>query len=120
MARKKSKDINASLLYELIKSPEFNSLNDDLKKTVFENLENILENETKKGTGIMEKFFGNHSKNIPLYIALIIVISLIIVGIIDIFISPEYKGTTNLEFWQTIGPIISGALGYIFGSGSKK
>lgn len=117
---KKRKNINSEILCDLLKSPEFMSLSDDLKITTLENLKNIFKDETKKDAGIMGKLFGNRAENTSLYIAFIVATLLITVGLIYIFFPPEYKATTNSEFWQIIGPIISGTLGYIFGSSSKE
>ena len=117
---KTRKNINLEILCDLLKSPEFMSLSDDFKATALESLKNAFEDETKKVAGIMGKLFGNHSESTSLYIAFLIAALLIMVGLIYIFFPPEYKATTNLEFWQIIGPIISGTLGYIFGSSSKK
>lgn len=121
MARKKKNlSKNQKTLHNIIQSAEFDSLNDDLKEIVLNILRNILAEEVKKETGIMEKLLGNHSKKTALYITFIIAVLLIIVGLIYIFLPPEYKQTTNLEFWQLIGPIVYSALGYIFGSCTKK
>ena len=70
--------------------------------------------------GLMGKVFGDRSENIARYIAFLIIVLLISVGLIYILLPLEYKETTNEEFWQIIGPIITGALGYIFGSSMKK
>lgn len=121
MARKKKKtNKNLKVLRNIIQSAEFDSLNDDLKKIVLNILKSISSEEAKKGTGIIGKLLGNHSKKIALYIAFIIAVFLIIVGLIYIFLPPEYKQTTNLEFWQLIGPIVYSTLGYIFGACTKK
>lgn len=117
---KKKKGINLNMLEIIIVSSYFVSLDDNLKKNDLKDLRGIIENESKKSTGIMGRLFGNCSKNISLYIALIIAVLLIIVGLIYIFLPLEYKQTTNLEFWQIISTIITGVLGYIFGSISKK
>lgn len=117
---KTKKNINSEVLCDLLKSSEFMSLSDDLKIKALESLKNTFKDETKKDNGIMGKLFGNRAKNTSLYIAFLVATLLITVGLIYIFLPPQYKGTTNLEFWQIIGPIISGTLGYIFGSSSKE
>lgn len=113
---------NANLenLYNLPSSTEFASLRDDVTNLVQKSLESILSDVTKKDPGIMEKLFGNCSENIALYIAFIIAVLLIIVGLISILFPSDYMKTANLEFWKIIGPIITGALGYVFGTNSKK
>lgn len=89
-------------------------LSDDILEFLLES-KKIMEKEKKRS--IMEKLLGSYSKNIPIYIAFIIIVLLIIVGIIDLFFSPEYKCFTTLELWNILGPIITGILGYIFGKG---
>jgi len=107
-------------LTELITSPGFDKLNDDLKGQALSAFQQTKANQAEKETGVLGRLFGNRSENISLYIAFIISIALIIVGLIYICIPQSYKQNTNLEFWQIIGPIITGALGYIFGAGSRK
>ncbi len=107
-------------LTELITSPGFDKLNDELKGKALSTFQETKANNAEKETGFLGRLFGNRSENISLYIAFIISVALIIVGLIYICISPDYKENTNLEFWQIIGPIITGALGYIFGAGSRK
>ena len=106
-------------LSELITSPGFDKLNDNLKEQVLSALQETKADKAEKETGFLGRLFGNKSENISLYIAFIICMALITVGLIYMFISPNYKQNTNLEFWQIIGPIITGALGYVFGAGSK-
>ncbi len=109
--------MNSETLHYLIKSTEFASLNDDLKDIVLESLENSIRiDKEEKMAGVMGELFGNRSQNITLYIAFIVSILLIGAGVIYILLPPEYKIVSNLEFWQTIGPIITGALGYVFGA----
>ncbi len=121
MAQKnKNNDTNLEVLCNLVELEGFSRLDNELKDKVFEGFKNALLDEAKKSTGTMGKLFGTHSENIVLYITFIIAVLLILVGLIYIFFPPEYKETTNLEFWKIIVPIITGALGYIFGSGSKK
>lgn len=111
---------NLENLHDLLRSTEIASFRDYETDLVLKPLQSILKNATKKGSGIMEKLFGNCSENIPLYIAFIIAVLLIMVGLIYILFPSEYMKTTNLEFWKIIGPIITGALGYVFGTNSKK
>ena len=119
-SKKQNSDANLDNLRKLLMSTEFVSLDDDLKEMVLDSLENLLMDEAKRNFGFMGKLFGNYSKNITLYITLIVVVLLIVVGLMHILLPPEYTQTTNLEFWQIIGPIITSALGYIFGAHSPK
>lgn len=111
---------NLEDLSGLIGSNGFDKLNDELKGQAISAFLEARADSKDKETGILGKLFGNKSENISLYIAFIISMSLILVGLIYICFSPEYKQNSNLEFWQIIGPIITGALGYIFGAGARK
>lgn len=112
MAKKIQKKDEVKNLQNYIVSDKFALLDDEMKKQAL----NTLLYKSIKEKGFMEQIFGNNSKSTALYIAFIISFLLIIVGLIYFFIPIEYKAATNLEFWQIISPIISGALGYIFGS----
>lgn len=107
-------------LSELIGSSGFNKLNDELKGAAITAFKEAQANKDKNETGFLGKLFGNKSENVSLYIAFVICMALILVGFLYICFDPAYKQNTNLEFWQIIGPIITGALGYIFGAGVKK
>lgn len=104
--------------YSIFESKWFDSLNDEVKGMVIRDFKKLLDEEAK--TGIVGRLFGNRIEKTPSYIAFIIAILLIIVGIIYILLPPTYKQTTDLEFWQHIETIIGSALGYIFGSSSSK
>lgn len=120
VSKKQNDDAYLENWRKLLKSTEFASLDDNLKDMVFDFLENRHMGEAKKDFGLMRKLFGNHSKNITLYITFIILVLLIVVGLVHILLPPEYTLTTNLELWQIIGQIITGAMGYIFGAHSSK
>lgn len=106
-------------LSELITSPGFDKLNDELKGKAIDAFQETQSTRDENKTGWLGHFFGNKSENIALYVAFIICMSLIIVGFVYTWISPDYKINSNIEFWQIIGPIITGALGFIFGAGTK-
>lgn len=120
MSKDNLKDISPDTLNKLLSSPGFSELNDDLKNKTLDSYFEQHESENEKSTGILGKLFGNKSENICLYIAFIICVSLILVGLIYILLPPKYKQNNDIEFWQIIGPIITGALGFIFGANSKK
>lgn len=120
ISKKQNSDENSENLRQLLKSTEFASLDDKIKEVVLDTLEILVIGKAKKNFSLMGKLFGNYSKNITLYITFITLVLLIVVGLVHILLPPEYTQTTNLEFWQTIDPIITGALGYIFGAHSPK
>ncbi len=120
VSKKQNSDANLENLRQLLKSTEFASLDDKNKEVVLDTLEILVIGEAKKNFSLMGKLFGNYSKNITLYITFITLVLLIVVGLVHILLPPEYTQTTNLEFWQIIDPIITAALGYIFGAHSPK
>lgn len=103
-----------------IDSSGFSSLNDELKSKAIDSFERQQGVSNNNKTGLLGKILGNYTENISLYIAFIVLILLILIGLIYIFIPLGYKQDSNIEFWQLIGPIITGTLGYIFGSNHKK
>lgn len=120
VSKKQNSDANLENLRQLLKSTEFTSLDDKIKEVVLDTLEILVIGEAKKNFSLMGKLFGNNSKNITLYITFITLVLLIVVGLVHILLPLEYTQTTNLEFWQTIVPIITATLGYIFGAHSPK
>lgn len=114
---RKNRDLE--ILRDLLKSDEFSSLDNDLKDIILKTFEDTT-GKSKQDLGTMGKLFGKQPENIALYISFIVTVLLIVVGLVYILLPLEYKETTNLEFWQVIGPIITGALGYIFGANVKK
>lgn len=110
---------SANDLAGLIGTTGFDTLNDELKGQAISAVKEAQDKKGERETGRLGKFFGTKSENISLYIAFLICMCLIVVGLIYIFLPAEYKVNSNLEFWQIIAPIITGTLGYIFGAGAK-
>mgnify|MGYP003289555307 CR=1 FL=1 len=108
----KKKDIERFI--ELIKSNDFNALDDEQKKYLMDTLQCFLVNQKKKSS-IMEKILGTHTKNISRYIALIVIFLLIIVGILYVLNPNETLQEISLEYWNYILPILTGVMGFMFG-----
>lgn len=98
-----------------ISESSFDKLNDDQKQIVLAGNNSVVNKE--KDAGKMGKFLGANTKNASIHIALLICIALLILCIIDLLHSytPEQKLTS--EVWNLIFPVITLALGYIFGKG---
>ena len=111
---------SAKDIRELIESTANVQMSDEMKLKIFELYTQFELERERKANGLMGKIFGNHSEHVARYIAFFVTVILVIVGFVYILIPAEYKQATNAEFWQIIGPIITGALGYIFGSGNAK
>jgi hypothetical protein len=66
--------------------------------------------------GFMGKLFGT-GKNGPVNIAGICIISGILVGLVITGIATYSKSPEPYAIWQYVSPLITGALGFIFGKG---
>lgn len=106
-------------LTSLIGATGFDTLNDELKGQAISAVKDAQDKKGERETGRLGKLFGTKAENISLYIAFLICMCLIMVGLVYICIPLTYKVNSNLEFWQIISPIITGTLGYIFGTGAK-
>lgn len=100
-----------------IPEKSFNKLNDEQKNIILtgHNDTNIKEKEG----GTLGKFLGTNTKNASIHIAFII--SIILVGYcgIDLLHSFCPKVNINIDIWERIIPVITLALGYIFGKGEN-
>lgn len=105
-------------LKEITSNGVFSELTPEIQGQVISAI--VEEEKDAKNTGFMGRIFGNYTENISRYIAFIVSMALILVGLIYIALPICYKINTNVEFWQIIAPIITGALGYVFGSGTSK
>lgn len=109
-----NKNTDVETFRHLLKSQEFSTFDNELKDIILNSFEITVNKPENFCT--MKKILGNESGNISLYITFIVVAMLIIVGLIYILLPPEYKQTTNVEFWKVLCPVVTGALGYIFGA----
>lgn len=98
-------------LKEFISCKGFGSLNDELKEKAIIEFSNTSIKNNESSNGWIGKILGVRTENIGLYIAFIISAALIIVGVIYIFLNDD----SGIEFWKLILPVITAALGYIFG-----
>ena len=109
------KDFNDNTVGSFLHPEVFNKLNDDLKSKVIETYSANQKDINNKKRGKLASLLGSNSKNIPLYIAFVICILLIIIGVQFQFIPEEKRDDTVIEFWKLIFPIITSILGFIFG-----
>lgn len=75
------------------------------------------EEEIKKriiDAGFLGKFFGTN-KNVSLYIAAFIAITMLAAGVCYSFIATSTYSLTPKDFWTIISPFITTALGFIIG-----
>ena len=98
-----------------ISESSFDKLNDDQKQIVLTGKNNVVNKE--KDAGRMGKFFGANTKNASIHITLLICGILLVLCIIDLFHSYKPDQELTSEVWNLIFPVITLALGYIFGKG---
>ena len=92
---------------EVMNSPRFDSLDKKERKRIFD----AISRNTEEENGVLGKFFGNKLSNAIVYITLIICVIILIIGIIVLFAYKEFA----TEYWSGAFPIITGALGYMYG-----
>ncbi|WP_349667034.1 hypothetical protein [Lacrimispora sp.] len=79
----------------------------------------INENKAKEG-GFMGKLFGTKPENVSMHIAFTLCIILLLYCGIDLVGSVITGRQINSELWNTIIPVVTLALGFIFGKGIDK
>ena len=97
--------------------------NDEIRPTEFKVTEQTRDKIelTKVEAGMMGKLFGTGA-NAPVFIAgfVLIIFSLFGLSITALMIYPGNKGDALKDLWVFIGPVITLALGYIFGGKTTK
>lgn len=101
-----------------ISERSFNKLNDDQKEIVLAGNNDAVNKE--KDSGKLGEIFGANVKNASIHIALIICVILLLICGIDLIHSYCPKQELTIEVWNLVFPIITLALGYIFGKGEDK
>lgn len=96
-----------------ISEKSFNKLSDEQKNIILAGYNDT--NTKEKEGGTIGRFLGTNTKNASIHIAFIISIVLIGYCGIDLFHSFCPKSNINIEIWERIIPVITLALGYIFG-----
>ena len=102
-------------LESIINSENFSRLTEKNQKVV---LTEII-NANKKDGGFLGKFFGTNKENASLHIAFVICAILLLFCAIDILHAIKTNQPAYTELVKYILPIITLALGYIFGKGDK-
>lgn len=95
----------------------FNELKDDQRNIVLSG-NNDVQNKSKDG-GVLGKWLGTNPRNASIHIALILCIILLLFCGLDLIHSFGKGNTINSEIWNSVMPIITLALGYVFGKGEN-
>lgn len=102
-------------LTTLVSSENFLSLDSDLQNKI---INTIADEKVKKG-GFMGRFLGTEPTNVSMHIALLLCGILIVLLAIDFFHAYRTEQQINMDLVNTIIPVVTLSLGYIFGRGSK-
>lgn len=106
--------LNTDEILTIINEPSFSGLPKEHKKII---LSSIGSNHKK---GALDKMFGDNSERIPTYITFIMCMALIIIATIFSLISYFTGQSVDLGLWSSIIPVITLALGYMFGKNVKR
>ncbi len=107
--------LNTDALLVILDKPNFNNLTEEQQKMILSSYG--VSNGEK---GVFDKMFGNNSDRIPTYITFILCMTLIVIATVFSLISYFTGKSIDLGLWGTIIPVITLALGYMFGKNNKK
>ena len=110
----------SSLDTNVLGMPEksFNKLNDEQKNYLISGY-NEVQSRAKDG-GKLGEILGTNVKNSSIHIAFIICCVLLIFCGVDLVHSFFDENTLTSEIWNLVFPVVTLALGYIFGKGESK
>lgn len=109
-------NLNNDSISGIVSNDKFGELSEEMQKQI---LATLKENNQMDG-GWMGKFFGSKKEIASMNIAVTICMLLLFMCIIEV-IHSTYTGTKiNMELISTIIPVVSLALGFIFGKGGGK
>lgn len=98
-----------------VSEQSFNKLNDEQKNIVLTG--NNDSNAKTKDSGFLGRLLGANTQNASIHIALIVCIILLLFCFIDLICSLWRGCQINSEVWNLVFPVVTLALGYIFGKG---
>lgn len=101
-----------------ISEQSFNKLSDEQKNIVLAGNNDAIIKD--KDSGKMGQILGANTKNASIHIALIICGVLLLFCGIDLIHSFFPKQVLSSEMWNLIFPVVTLALGYIFGKGENE
>ncbi len=101
-----------------VSTESFNKLNDEQKTIVLNGNNDAIAKD--KDAGLLGRFLGSNTKNATIHIALIICIILLFICLVDMVHAFWVNKVITSEIWNLVFPIITLALGYIFGKSDEK
>lgn len=100
-----------------ISKRHLDKLNSDQLKAVID--KKLDDDQKKNEAGKIGKWIGTNPQNASINSALILCIVVLLLCVIDLVHSFSIKGSINMEMWNLVFPVITLALGYIFGKGGN-
>lgn len=100
-----------------ISEKSFNKLSDEQKNIVLSG-NNETQNKNKEG-GLLGRLLGANTKNASVHIAFVVCFMLLFFCGADLFHSFCENNTLSSEVWDKVFPVITLALGYVFGKGEE-
>ncbi len=98
----------------IMESENFVNLDQNLQNKI---IDTVYSDKEKDG-GVMGKFLGNKPANASMNICLILCVLLIVILVVDIIHSYHVGESINMDLVNTVVPVITLSMGYIFGKGS--
>ena len=105
----------ADSITSIIGSETFLSLDTDIQNKIID----TVHNDKEKDGGVMGKFLGTKPANASMHIGFILCILLVLLIVIDFIYSYIVGQSVNMDLVNTIIPVITLFLGYIFGKGAN-
>ncbi|MBQ2961096.1 MAG: hypothetical protein IJE09_07735 [Oscillospiraceae bacterium] len=99
----------------IIGSETFLSLDTDIQNKIID----TVHNDKEKDGGVMGKFLGTKPANASMHIGFILCVLLVLLMGIDFVHSYIVNESINMDLVNTIVPVITLSIGYIFGKGSN-
>ena len=90
-----------------------------LDSTVQQQILDALSHENDEAGGIMGKILGSNPANLAVHVVLILCLALLLIILIDNIQAYRTSTPINMELISAIIPVITLALGYVFGKSEK-
>ena len=107
---------NTDTIINLVSSDKFGGYSDSLQERIL----NSIDVRRKSDGGLMGKLFGNKKENAAMNISAIICFLLILLCAVDVLSAIFTEKDLHMELISCIVPVVSLALGFMFGKGGEK
>ena len=117
MAGRINKNLNNNAVAGLLNKKGFLNLDKDVQSAIVDSV--AAGNETDKNGGRMGKFLGANPANASIHIAFLLCTMLVLVLVFDCIFSYSHGKSINMDLVNIITPVVTSALGFVFGRGTK-